>query len=89
MNISIREKYLMYIRTKHVSVFRTEHIDGIHSVFHAYIPGVQLVVFGCLLSMVASIVVLWRRPVGGVAPSIPEACQDIQRLCSLMLTFGV
>ena len=44
-------------------------------------PGVQLAVFGYRLSIVASIVVLWRRRVGGGAPGVPEACQDIHRLC--------
>ena len=75
-----------------MSVFRTELIDGIHYVFHVCIPGVQpvvfrlgvqLVVLGYLLSMVSSIVVLWRRQarVYSVTPGILEACQDIHKLC--------
>ena len=65
---------------------RTFDGPGIHYVFHAcmpdvqlavFRPGVQLVVFGYLLSI---IVVLWRRWVGGVAPSVLETCQDIYRL---------
>ena len=37
--------YHLSIRAKHVSVFRTAPIDGIHHVFHACMPCVQLVVF--------------------------------------------
>ena len=77
----ISHVYHLSIRAKHVSVFRTEPIDGIHCVFHACMPGVQLVILGYRLSMVASIVVLWRRLVSGVAPCVPEVCQNIHMLC--------
>ena len=75
-----------------MSIFRTEPIDGIHYVFHAcmsgvqlviFRPGVQLVVFVYLFSIVTSIVVWWRWRVCCVAQSAQEACQDISRLCKL------
>ena len=65
---SISHIHHLSIRAKHVGVFRTEPIDGIHYVLHACMPGVQrvifrpsvqLVIFWYLLSMVASIIVLW------------------------------
>ena len=61
---SISHVYHLSVCAKHGSVFSTEPIDGIYYVFHAYMPGVQLAVFGYRLSIVASIVVLWRRRVG-------------------------
>ena len=76
--------YHLSIRAKHVSVLRTEPIDKIHYAFHASLRtlhGVQLVVFEYLVSVDASIVVLWRRRVSGVAPGVPEACQDIHMSC--------
>ena len=56
-------------------------IGGIRYVFHAFMPGVPLVVLGYLLSMVARTVVLWRRLV--CRTGVLEACQleDIHRLC--------